>query len=121
MIDDQGYALPDDFTITVRIDDSGPNPSGPYYEMSLKRNPDGTLQTVNMDDNEVETLKRKGISAALLREISSLLGEDIVSSPEFKDMANRRSPKATKVWEHLVREGVAEREGDRFRLHNDRL
>jgi hypothetical protein len=74
-----------------------------------------------MDNHDRSEYRGKGITEALLIELARLLREDIVSSREFLDMGDRRSDAATKVWKRLVDRGLAEPEGDRFRLVYERI
>jgi hypothetical protein len=119
IIEDQGFAEPYDFTVIVRPTEAWPPPPiDPYYEVSVKRI-SGQLQTINMDNHDHAELRGKGITEAVLVMACKLLREDIVSSPQYRDNSDRRSPHATKVWERLVTAGVAIREGDRYRLRYD--
>jgi hypothetical protein len=117
---DHNFPAPTDFTAYVYQGTAWPPADFAWYEVSLKEQIDGELQTVNMDNNRHPHLSRKGIGVALLPTISRLVKRDIVSSPTFKDLSQRRSSDATRVWNALVELKLATPEGDRFRLHLDR-
>ena len=69
-----------------------------------------------MENNGLPEYRGKGISEALIPEISRVLKKDILSSPPFVDGAERRSLSATIIWKRLVSAGLAAPEGDRFRV-----
>lgn len=119
-VEDHGFERAYDFSVHVVATPQWPPTDWPVYELSIQRNHDDELQTINMDNHNLPAYRGKGITEALLIEIAVLLGEDIVSSPSFEHMGNRRSPQATIVWERLVSAGVAVRAEDRFRLLCDR-
>jgi hypothetical protein len=117
-IDDHGFVAINDFSVSVLDAPEWPPDASrwPWYQLSVKRNDDGVLQTVNMDNYDSPTYRGKGITQVLLPEIATLVREDIISSPPFEHYSNRRSASATVVWERLVVAGLARREGDCFRL-----
>jgi hypothetical protein len=117
---DHNFATPTDFTAYVFQGAEWPPTDFAWYEVSLKEQDDGELQTKNMNNNAHPYLSRKGIGIALLPVIARLLERDIVSSPTFIDLSQRRSEYATRVWNALVALDLATPEGDRFRLHHDR-
>ena len=122
-IHDNGFRTPYDFSVSVSTSGEWPPPPDEQlrHGMTLKRNEAGELQTIAMDNHNLPAYRGRGISEALLPELSKLLREDIVSSPTYEDNANRRSTSATVVWERLVARELAVREGDRFRLLYDRV
>jgi hypothetical protein len=115
-VQDNGFPSAYDFSLFVVDQPVWPPKNGCFYEISIKRDEKGELQTINMDNHGHDEYKGRGITEAILPEISRLVGEDIVSSPAYQDNANRRSISATVVWERLVESRLAVPEADRFRL-----
>jgi hypothetical protein len=117
---DHNFPAPTDFTAYVYQGTEWPPDDFAWYEVSVNEQTDGKLQTVNMNNNNQPHLSRKGIGVALLPAISRLVKRDIVSSPTFQDLSQRRSADATRVWNALVELKLATPEGDRSRLHFER-
>jgi hypothetical protein len=113
-VDDYGFVNLHDFTVYVSRDTEWP-PRRQLYEMTLEVVA-GDVQTTYMDNHDLPEFRGKGISEALILEISKTLQMDVVSSATYRDMANRRSKHATVIWERLVGHGLATREEDRYRL-----
>jgi hypothetical protein len=118
--DDHGFARPIDFVARVRRSAEWPPADTRCYAVSFETQPDGELQTVNMENGKDPEYSKKGIGIALLPVVSRILSCDIVSSPTFHDNSQRRSEDATRVWEALVSLKLAKPEGDRFRLDGNR-
>jgi GNAT superfamily N-acetyltransferase len=117
---DHNFPEPTDFTAYVTQHREWPPANHAWYEVSVRQQPDGQLQTQYMANGGHPHLRGKGIGVALLPAIGRLLRRDIISSPVFVDLSQRRSPDATRVWKVLVELELASPEGDRFRLHADR-
>ena len=115
--DDHNFVEPSDFVAYVTIEREWPPKDQRWYAVSFKRQPDGELQTVNMENGMDPRYSKKGIGVALLPVVSRVLSCDIVSSPTFRDMSQRRSEDATRVWQALVSLKLASRKGDRYRLY----
>jgi hypothetical protein len=117
--DDHGFAKPTEFVARVRLDREWPPRDWMSYAVSFVQI-EGELQTINMENGKDPRYSKKGIGVALLPAVSRTLSCDIVSSPTFRDLSQRRSEDATRVWEALVSLGLAKLEGDRYRLDGQR-
>lgn len=106
-IDDSSSDNPLDWTVFVSTKQDWPPAGDRWYEMSLNRVDECTIQTINMRNHRLPEYMGKGISEALIPEMARVLKADIVSSPGYVDNANRRSDSATVIWERLVANGIA--------------
>jgi hypothetical protein len=83
-----------------------------YFELILEGD-DGDLRIDSITHNRHQQYRAKGIPDALLPYVSSLLELRIRSSrsnpePVGKARIRQRCPDATKMWERLVKKGIAE-------------
>jgi hypothetical protein len=115
--DNRGFVELHEVIFFVSSTDTWPPPDGHYYELAIRKFNESTVQTTQMENHDHAELRGKGITEALIPEISRRLQRDVLSSPEYRDNSDRRTVHATKVWERLVSRGVAVREGDRYRVN----
>jgi hypothetical protein len=79
-----------------------------FFELSLREQPDGCFQIIMIENHHRPEYVSKGIPDALLPFLHKMLGRPICSSrPSVTGTNEFRTVDATKMWDRLVRKGIA--------------
>lgn len=82
--------------------------SGEVFNLTVQRLNDSTARSVMMRHHGEPAYVEKGIPEALLLEIKTVLGLTIESSPRCEAPGVYRNDHATKVWDRLLKQNLAQ-------------